>query len=435
MSGKLRNGIRKKGIYDLTMWIPKNRQDLRKHLNDPLFKNSYYLMATTLFTAGAGFFFWIFAARLYTVEEVGLGSAILSATWLLSILSVLGFDIGLIRYLPEERDKSRMINSCFTMTALVALVLAVVFILGLQIWSPALMILREQTLFGLVFVLFTIAMTLFGLQTNVFVAFRQAKYSFIQGSVAMLRIVILPFLITFGAFGVYLSAGLSTTIALIVGNMLILKVFSAYMPVPTINKKIISEMMHYSFGNNIANIFYFFPVAVLPLLVVDVLGEAVNAYFYVAWAIASVLLMIPFTTSTSLFAEGSFSPDELRQNVIKSLKFIFVLLVPAIIGISIFGRYVLLLFGKSYAENAYEVLLILSLASIPHAINVVYVAIKRVEQEIMPVIYVYGAVAVLTLIGSCVVIPEMGLIGIGISWIFGNGIVALIVGVKMIRRL
>jgi O-antigen/teichoic acid export membrane protein len=417
------------------MWIPKNRQDFIKHLNDPLFKNSYYLMATTLFTASSGFFFWILAARLYTVEDVGLGSAIMSAAWLLSILSVLGFDIGLIRYLPEERDKSRMINSCFTMTALVALVLAVVFILGLQIWSPALMILRERTIFGAVFVLFTIVITLFGLQTNVFVAFRQAKYSFIQGSVAMLRVVILPFLVAFGAFGVYLSAGLATAIALLAGNMLILKVLSSYRPVPVINKKMINEMMYYSFGNNVANIFYFLPVAVLPLLVVDVLGEEINAYFYVAWAIASVLLMIPFTTSTSLFAEGSFSPDELRQNVIKSLKFIFVLLVPAIIGIFIFGRYVLLLFGKSYAENAFGVLLILSIASIPHAINVVYVAIKRVKQEVILVIYVYGAVAVLTLIGSCVVIQEMGLIGIGIAWIFGNGIVALIAGVKMIQRL
>jgi O-antigen/teichoic acid export membrane protein len=241
-------------------------------------------------------------------------------------------------------------------------------------------------------------------------------------------------LVAFGAFGLYLSAGLATIIAILVGNMLIMKVLSAYRLVPAINKEMIREMMHYSFGNNVANIFYFLPVAVLPLLVVDLLGEEINAYFYVAWAIASVLLMIPFTTSTSLFAEGSFSPDELRRNVIKSLKFIFVLLIPAIIGIFIAGRYVLLLFGNAYAENAFEVLLILSIASVPHAINVVYVAVKRVKKEIMPVICVYGAVAVLTLLGSYVLIQEMGLIGIGISWIFGNGIVAVMVGVKMIPR-
>lgn len=417
------------------MRISKNVQDFRKHFREPLFKNSYYLMATTLFTAGSGFFFWIFAARLYTVEEVGLGSAILSATWLLSILSVLGLDIGLIRYLPKEKDKSRMINSCLTITALVALMLALVFILGLPIWSPALMILQERTLYWAVVVVSAIAMTLFWLQTNVFVAFRKAKYSFIQGSVAMLRVVILPFLVTFGAFGVYISTGLATAIALLVGNMLIREVFSAYRPTLVIEKKIIREMMHYSVGNNVANILYFLPVAVLPLLVVAVLGAEINAYFYVAWAISSILLMIPYTTSTSLFAEGSFSPDALRENVIKSLKFIYVLLILGIIGVFIFGRYVLLLYGEAYAENAFEVLLILSVASIPHAINVVYVAVKRVKKEIMSVIYVYGAVAVLTLIGSYVLIQVMGLRGIGISWIFGNGIVAVIAGVKMILRL
>lgn len=416
------------------MRISKNVQDFRRHFQESLFKNSYYLMANTLFTAGAGFFFWIFAARLYTVSDVGLGSAIMSATWLLSILSSFGFDIGLIRYLPEEKDKRRMINSCLTITALISLILALIFLIGLPIWSPALMILRDRVIFGALFVLFTVAMTLFGLQTNVFVAFREAKYSFIQGSLSMLRIIILPFLLTFGAFGVYLSAGLATTIALLVGNMLILKVFSTYRPVPAINKRMIRETMHYSFGNNVANIFYFLPVAVLPLLVVDVLGEEINAYFYVAWAIASVLLMIPLTTSTSLFAEGSFSPDELGKNIIKSLKFIFVLLILGIIGVFIFGRYVLLLFGKEYAENAFEVLLILSIASIPHAVNVVYVAVKRVKKETMPVIYVYGAVAVLTLIGSYILIQKMGLIGIGIAWIFGNGVVAVIVGVKTIQR-
>ena len=28
----------------MKVWIPKNREDLRKHLSDPLFKNAYFLM-------------------------------------------------------------------------------------------------------------------------------------------------------------------------------------------------------------------------------------------------------------------------------------------------------------------------------------------------------------------------------------------------------
>ena len=131
----------------------------------------------------------------------------MAAAGLLCMLSLLGFDIGLIRYLPHENDKGGMINSCFVMTGLAAALLSVVFLCGLHIWSPALLILRERAVFGAAFVLFAVAGSLAALQVNVFVAFRQAKYSFVQAVVMMLRIVGLPLLIALGAFGIYAAAG------------------------------------------------------------------------------------------------------------------------------------------------------------------------------------------------------------------------------------
>ena len=55
--------------------------------------------------------------------------------------------------------------------------------------------------------LFVVAGSLAALQVNVFVAFRQAKYSFVQALVTALRIAGLPLLVALGAFGVYASAG------------------------------------------------------------------------------------------------------------------------------------------------------------------------------------------------------------------------------------
>jgi O-antigen/teichoic acid export membrane protein len=114
-------------------------------LHDPLFKNSYYLMGNTILSAGSGLFFWTFAPRFNSPKELGLGSAMLAAMGLLCMLSLLGFDIGLIRYLPGEEDKGGMINSCFVMAGLAAALLSVVFLCGLHIWSPALLVLRERT--------------------------------------------------------------------------------------------------------------------------------------------------------------------------------------------------------------------------------------------------------------------------------------------------
>ncbi len=149
---------------------PKKSRELRAHLNDPLFANAYFLMANTILNASAGFFFWIIAARFYSAEDVGLGSAMFSAAGFIGMLSIFGLDIARIRYLPEEKDKGGMINSCFTITVIAALSLSLMFLSGLNAFAPAFGILPEYNVFGLAFILFTITSSLSSLQANVFVA-------------------------------------------------------------------------------------------------------------------------------------------------------------------------------------------------------------------------------------------------------------------------
>ena len=90
--------------------IPKNIEELKQHLRDPLFKNSYYLMMTPVVGSLLGFIFWMVVARFYSTAEVGLAATIFSAMGLIAAFSGLGFNIGLIRYLPKEDDKQGMIK-------------------------------------------------------------------------------------------------------------------------------------------------------------------------------------------------------------------------------------------------------------------------------------------------------------------------------------
>lgn len=55
--------------------------------------------------------------------------------------------------------------------------------------------------------------------------------------------------------------------------------------------------------------------------------------------------------------------------MIKAIKFTFLLIIPMILGIFIFGDKILLLFGKAYSENGFYVLCILVLSVIPFTIN------------------------------------------------------------------
>lgn len=85
-----------------------------------LYRNAVYLMINSAIVSFTGFFFWMAAARLYPAEAVGLASAAMAAIGLLAILSTLGLDFALIRFLPGSGEKARdMINSCFTIGALI----------------------------------------------------------------------------------------------------------------------------------------------------------------------------------------------------------------------------------------------------------------------------------------------------------------------------
>jgi len=73
--------------------------------NDSLHRNSIYLMLGTGVMAVFVFFFWVINARLYSAEQVGIGTTLISIMTLISSFSILGLENGLIRYLPKSERK------------------------------------------------------------------------------------------------------------------------------------------------------------------------------------------------------------------------------------------------------------------------------------------------------------------------------------------
>jgi O-antigen/teichoic acid export membrane protein len=143
-----------------------------------------------------------------------------------------------------------------------------------------------------------------------------------------------------------------------------------------------------------------------------------------------LLTFIPKFTSVSLIAEGLNGKDSLSNIQSRASKFIFALLTVGILGVLLFGKLILAIFGQEYADNSYYTLAILTLGSIPYAFNVLYASTKRLNKENMPVIVVYAGIAIITLIVGCILMNYVGIIGISIGWVVGNGIVALGVVVK-----
>jgi O-antigen/teichoic acid export membrane protein len=417
--------------------IPKNRKELKQHLNDPLFKNSYFLMATTVIGSILGFIFWILVARNYTPHDVGLATALISAANLLVAFSLLGFNFGILRFLPNEKDKQGMINSCLTITFLFSILLSAIFISGIDIWSPALLFIRENMIFLLFIVVLVFTTALVRLQQTIFVALRSAELSFIQNIIfSVLKLILIVCLVAFSIFGIISSVAIATCITLVVSTFFLTpRRVHSYLPIPTVKKKMIKDMFHISSGNYIAENFGTIPNSVLPLMIINILNSEMNAYFFMSLTISNVLIMVPVAVNSSLFVEGSYAPEQFRNNVIKAIKFTFLLIIPAILGIFIFGDKLLLLFGKAYAENGFYVLCILVLSVIPLTIYKFYMTIKNIQLKVKPIIYLNALISILTIGLSYVLMIEIGLIGVAIGYTLGQGIGAVVVlaTVKMER--
>ena len=409
-------------------------KQLINYLKDPLRKNSVFLIAGNIILGLFGFLFWMLAARFYPVSDVGLTTAVISAANLLVAFSDLGFSVSIVRFLPDERDKAGMVNSCFVIVGLISLVLALCFVAGLNIWSPALLFLRQDAIYLTIFVMLTLFSSLFMLQNSVFIAFRATEFSFIQCLIAGLRILLLALFAGIGALGILSSFGLGFCIAFVAANFFIWKVNPGYRPVPLIRKEKIEDMARFSFGNYIANSFGLLPVYIFPILLVNVTNPEMSAHFYISWMIASVLFRVSYSTASSLLAEVSYSPQEIRHQIVKAARFIFLILVPAILALFFFGNLLLSLFGEEYAREALHLLWILALSSIPVAFNELYVTICRLDKKVKPLICMRAFVALATIGGAYFLLKILGLNGIGIAWIVSNIMTMLIVLPGMLKR-
>lgn len=204
---------------------------------------------------------------------------------------------------------------------------------------------------------------------------------------------------------------------------------TGYSPFPALQRESVNELVHYSLGNYVAGLLWTrgVPSFLLPLMVINVLGAEANAYFYIAWSIALIIFMIPGAISWSLFVEGSHHEELLLPNTKRALKLSLLILVPAIAIIFVLGNKLLLLFGQSYSNNATILLWILALSTLPMCINELYLTVNRVRKNMKRLIMVSAIAACLSLGLGYFLMIKMGLVGVGVGWLVGQALVAVLV--------
>ena len=404
--------------------------------NESLLRNSIYLMLSTGVTAVFGFFFWIINAHLFSAEQVGIAATLISIITLISSFSILGLENGLIRYLPTSKRKNKKINTSFALVALMSILISVIYLIFLKTFSPKLLIIRENIIFSLLFIIFATLSSLNIISENVFIAYRSSKFVLIRSTISSIVKLILPiFLVTLGAYGIFMSIGIAMAVAFLLSLVFLILRFN-YLPKPFIDKSIVKRMTKFSLGSYIAGFIGGLPVTVLPILITNSIGAKFSAYFYMAMMIANLLYIISSATSQSLFAEGSYNEAELKVHLKKTIEIISILIIPAIIIISLFGNNILLAFGKKYSDEGFILLKFFSISAIFVSINTIGSVILKIQHRITLLILLnlINTTIILSIVIILIKMNLFGVVGIGIGWTAGQVTTALIY-LLLIKRL
>ena len=392
--------------------------------SDSLVRNGLFITATQVVCSTFGYMFWLLAAHLYSPATVGLTAAAISATNVILLLSTLGVGGMLIQSLPRQSKGTEwsatfwagMATATFFSMALCGIGVAV-----LPLISSALMALCGVG-YAAVFAVGTVSLTMGTTLDCVYLAERRASdafgRSFAIGAVKVLMLGLLtlafgPDAVTLlGAWGVAAVVGLGVGAALLIRHIRVARPPRFSVLVQTARGFRSRVTGHQLIGIGAGLLPY-----LLPLLVTARLSARDNAYFYTTWMLVALVLVIAPAFSNSLFAEGMHRPEEVGALARSAFKIMGAILVPSLLTILLLGGTLLSAFGHAYTDHAVGLLRLAVLASIPDAVNHVYVGVLRVEARLTAAASLLLGIGIGTLAISWFLLPLIGISAVGCAFL------------------
>jgi len=311
-------------------------------------------------------------------------------------------------------------------TGLFSLLVAAIYLAGLDMWSSRLLILRSHAWLSIGFAVTAMMSVLTVLLDNIFIARRHSILVTVRSLLFnLVKIAILLILVKqWMEGGVLASWALAMLVSLIIAGFLLGKALPEFILNLTFGPSSMGKLVKYSIVNNLASFFWSASATLLPLLVIQRLGAVENAYFYIAWAIASTLALIPSSISTSLFAEGSHQSEHLMEDAWRSIGMVLVIILPVIVIAVFLAKPVLSIFGSEYT-NATTLFYWLAIALLPLSINQIYFGVLRVRSRLRELIILCALVMIVTVGGSYIFLPVHGLVAVGWAWFCGQTLSSL----------
>ncbi|MDX6594392.1 MAG: hypothetical protein QOJ13_3588 [Gaiellales bacterium] len=403
-----------------------------------LVRNSALMMGTTAANLVLGYAFWLCAARLFSVSDVGLAAAVIAAMTLCGTVGGVGVGNTLIQLLPSRREDdawSRTMAAGMLAAVGLSLLVGVIVLLVLPLLSPEFRPLRDHPLAEAGFLAGVALLVAGDLIDRAFVAERASGSMLARNAVAAvgkIALVALPLVVALGSAGIVVAWVAATAVSLPAGVMLQRRLGRRWRAAGGTGVEM-RRIVRTIAGHHIVSVGNMVPQYVLPLVVAGMLSTAQNGVFYTTWRVAGGFMIVSVAVATSLFAEGVHDRADLGRNVRRAMLVIGSILVPAALGAAVAGRHVLELLGPAYAGGS-ALLMLLALGAFPDAVTNVYVAVLRLERRFHAAAVLTGTMAVLTIGLSFALIGPFGIAGVGCAFVASQSIGCLLVGGDVLRR-
>ena len=411
------------------------RRWLREHLNDQLYRTSYFLIIGTGVTSLLGVAFWALAAHVYSARIVGLNAAAISAMTLVSGACSLGLSAVLVRYLPVAGAATRkLVAGTYGLTVTLSLGLGAAVALASSVWSPRLAFLGGGGwLIG--FTVATAAATVFTLQDSALTGLRAAKWVPLENSLYSLAklILLLGLAGALPGSGPFVAWNSPVVPAIVLINYLIFRrLIPAQRSTGSLDRRKVLAM---AAGNYGGNLFSLAGTLYLPILVANLTSAEKAAYFYVPWLISLSLQLVAVNVMTSLTVEAALDMPRLSELVRQAFAHSMRLVLPVVALAAIAAPWVLLVFGSAYADAGTSLLRWLAIGAIPNVIVSVGVSVARIKHRGWVVVAAQGGNSVIVVALSAVLLPSQGIATVGIAWTASQTLIAVLMLGSILRPL
>ncbi len=396
-----------------------------------LLQGSAWILVGLAIQALLGFVFWLLGARVASSSQLGEATALFTAIQFVNYASGLGLTIALARHATlQNRDSDALFGWSVVATVVSSVVVGSLYLALVDTSATRLV----NGSFGswALFCLFTAGTSVMLLADVRLMAAR--RWGWLVGRIAVASLVRLPLVLWDPGLdpATWLYVLMLAPLALVGVLSLVFLGRMGGGRITLHRPRSVGPFARYAGVNWVATLASQAPQFVLPLVVAQSVRPSVNASFFLAWTVTSMVFLLPAAIAQVLLVEGGKDaqvtevagvPGSERER--EALVFSLGLAVLAWLGSLVVGPAIAAVFGSDYNRLA-RLLPTLMLAGIPWALASIRLSEARIRKDQAATVAITLTLGLTILVPTIVFVPSGGTTAAATAFVVGNFAGALV---------